>query len=218
MRIKMDAFVKRAKTTADADTSHGVPGLALCEEFITGNEERALLTAIDASAWDTTLSRRTQHYGYRYDYKSRQATAEPVAPIPDWCTFVVDRLLSQGILAQRPDQVIINEYQPGQGIAPHTDSTTAFADGIVSISLGSAISMDLTKLGPIAKGTKEVMLYRRSALSLHGDARYLWRHGIAFRLKDGKIPRQRRVSLTFRRTLAQPEEPPTRDDPIPTPQ
>ena len=55
------------------------------------------------------------------------------------------------------------------------------------------------------KGTgaaKAVVLPPRSALVLHGAARYAWQHGIATRksdLVDGQVvPRARRVSLTFR--------------------
>lgn len=151
----------------------GIEGLVLHENFLTPAEERDLLARIDAQRWNTSLKRRTQH----------------------WCDLLVDRLLDQGVLVSRPDQMIINEYQPGQGIAAHIDNTSAFADGIVSVSLGSDVVMDFVN----ADDKKELRLPRRSALSLHGPARYEWRHGIAQRKTDHGHPRARRVSLTFRK-------------------
>ncbi len=41
-----------------------VPGLEIYEDFVTCGEERELLAAVDASEWDMSLKRRTQHYGY----------------------------------------------------------------------------------------------------------------------------------------------------------
>ena len=35
------------------------------------------------------------------------------------------------------DQLIVNEYQPGQGISPHIDNQTLFGDVVVSVSLSS---------------------------------------------------------------------------------
>jgi alkylated DNA repair dioxygenase AlkB len=40
------------------------------------------------------------------------------------------------------NQLIINEYEPGQGINPHVDNTTLFTDTVVSLSLGSEAIMN----------------------------------------------------------------------------
>ena len=37
--------------------------------------------------------------------------------------------------------MIVNEYEPGQGINPHIDNTNLFRDTIVSVSLGSPTIM-----------------------------------------------------------------------------
>ena len=170
-----------------------IPGFNLHENFITPLEEQDLLQAIDKERWSHKLSRRTQHYGYIYDYKRGSSYAK-TTPIPHWCDFLIDRLVDKNVLARRPNQMIINEYMPGQGIAPHIDDPSSFDDGIVSVSLGSPIYMDF--IGD--KKRKEVYLPRRSMFSLHKQARYLWKHGIAARKYDHKIMRKRRVSLTFR--------------------
>lgn len=188
----MERFLKKPK----ADPQ--IPGLRYEANFLTEEEEDALLKHIDASEWDTSLKRRTQHYGFRYDYTTKHASAEPTTPIPDWCTLVIDRLLEKDLLKVRPDQVIVNEYEPGQGIAAHVDSTASFKDGIASVSLGSNVVMDFCHFDQ--KVSK--LLQRQSVIALHGDARYKWSHGIAARRKDNGQNRQRRVSLTFRKMAA----------------
>lgn len=150
--------------------------------MLTQEEESSLIKLIDAQSWDTTLKRRTQHYGFRYDYTSKEA-AEKVQDIPKWCHFIVARLTEQAVLCEEPDQLIINEYTPGQGIYPHVDDVKSFQDGIVSISLGSPIVMDFVN-NRNSSIKKELLLTKRSALCLHRDARYQWRHGITSRLSD----------------------------------
>ncbi len=174
-----------------------IPGLTYEEDFITKEEESQLIETIDAQKWDTSISRRTQHYGFIYNYKSKDAV-KPAEPIPEWCLFIIDRLIDRGLLKNRPDQMIVNEYKPGQGIAAHVDNVKYFEDGIVSISLNASYGMELsTNRAPIER--KELLLARCSALILHGQARYEWRHGIAAKLSDDGIQRGRRISLTFRR-------------------
>lgn len=178
-----------------------VEGLRFIPNFINAEEEQTLLEYIDAQPWNTSLSRRTQHYGYEYNYTDKEAK-KPTTPIPESFEYLMERLVERGVLTERPDQLIINEYKPGQGIAPHTDHVKYFADGIVSISLGAPVVMDFL-LSP--SGGKQIkksgVLTRRSALLMRGPARYKWRHGIANRMSDpppvGK--RERRVSLTFRK-------------------
>ncbi len=170
-----------------------IPGLHFITNFITLEEEKELLKQINKQVWSSALSRRTQHYGYIYDYKSREAVQE-TNPIPEWCQFLITRLMEKELLKNVPDQLIINEYMPGQGIFPHIDDPVSFEDGIVSLSLESDIIMDF-----IRDTKKHVMLKRRSVIVLHGDARYKWKHGITARKSDFGLKRSRRVSLTFRK-------------------
>jgi len=113
----------------------------------------------------------------------------------------VESFKQQGILSMQPDQLIINEYQPGQGIYPHVDQVKWFEKEIVSVSLGSDVLMEFKH--KVSHQQHSVHLPRRSLVLLSGDARYQWTHGITGRAKDkikGKwVPRERRVSLTFRK-------------------
>jgi len=175
----------------------GIKGLRYVADFITIDEEKAFLASIDKGVWNTQLKRRTQHYGYIYDYSAKGVTT-PATPIPEWCDVVIQRLLDMDIIQQRPDQMIVNEYHPGQGIFPHVDDVKSFRDGIVSLSLASPIIMDLVhNRDPSMR--KEIHLSRRSIIAFHDESRYQWRHGIAARRTDYGVPRERRVSLTFRK-------------------
>lgn len=46
--------------------SFGVPGLLYLQKWLIEVEEKELLCAIDESAWSVDLSRRVQHYGFKY--------------------------------------------------------------------------------------------------------------------------------------------------------
>lgn len=179
-----------------------IDGLTLIPDFISVAEEARLLELIDAAPWSEELRRRVQHYGYRYDYRKRDLSREDyVGELPRWAQVLADRLVQYGIFDTAADQVIVNEYLPGQGIAPHIDRETCFGEVVASLSLASHTTMDFTRR-PLHV---EVPLPPRSVVALRGDARHLWRHGITprrvDRLGELALERKRRVSLTFRTTL-----------------
>lgn len=93
--------------------------------------------------------------------------------------------------------MIVNEYEPGQGISPHIDNVDLFEDIIVSLSLGSECVMQFEHK-PTGRKV-EHLLRRRSALLLHKEARYEWKHGIPSRKKDNGVDRSTRYSLTLRK-------------------
>lgn len=180
-----------------------INGLTYIRNFISVSEQNSLLEKIDSELWLTELKRRVQHYGYKYDYAKHQINnAMYIAPLPDWSLAVAKRL-QQNYSPTLPDQVIVNEYEPGQGIANHTDCKTCFKDTIISLSLGSPCVMDFTN--PKKNLKKSLLLEPRSLIILKGEARYEWAHGIAKRKSDnfqGQIfKRTRRISLTFRTVL-----------------
>jgi hypothetical protein len=53
-----------------------ISGLTYIPDFITPIQETKLLNIIDQQPWLTDLKRRVQHYGYKYDYKSRSITSD----------------------------------------------------------------------------------------------------------------------------------------------
>lgn len=171
-----------------------IPGLAYIPYYVTEHEERQLVAAIDTEPWDTSWDRRRQPYGASYGKQTEAGRA-----IPPWGVALARRMHEEG-LSERPfDQMLVNEYLPGQGIAWHRDYDP-FDRTVVSLSLLAACVMDFR---PIKTGRRaSLLLQRRSLLVLSDAARYDWEHGIARRKNDRwhgiVIPRARRLSVTFR--------------------
>ena len=175
-----------------------IPGLTYISNYISSEYEEKLLKLIDTQEWNLNLKRRTQHYGYKYDYTARSLDESYyLGGIPHWIDELCNKLSVESIFIEKPDQVIINEYMPGQGIAPHIDCAPCFTGTICSLSLASGCVMDLTN-GDIKKS---ILLEPNSLLVLQGEARYKWKHGIAPRKIDNGVRRGRRISLTFRKVI-----------------
>ena len=181
-----------------------VSGLTYVPDFISAHDQDSLLSQIDQQSWLTDLKRRVQHYGYRYDYKARAVSNDAyLGTLPAWLLALSKKLHDDRIFPSAPDQVIVNEYLPGQGISAHIDCIPCFADTIASLSLGSNTVMDFSNLKTGEK--KSIVLEERSLIVLSGPARYEWQHAIPARKSDIingiKTERARRVSLTFRNVI-----------------
>ena len=182
----------------DESNVPAIPGLQYVPDFLDRRQERDLIAHVDSNEWLDDLARRVQHYGFKYDYG--HGPLRKTNPLPQWATYVGKRLQEEKFMPQVPNQLIVNEYQPGQGISPHVDREDQFGETVISLSLGSQITMDFIK-----KDTREkvsLLLDPRSLVVLSGEARHEWMHGIPGRLSDEvegeRITRTRRVSLTFR--------------------
>lgn len=187
-----------------------IAGLKYIRDFIDQQRHDDLLGQIDLLPWLTDLKRRVQHYGYKYDYKSRSVNySMRLGPLPQWAEELADILCVRRLMPERPDQVIVNEYRPGQGIANHVDCVPCFTDTVVSLSLGSPCVMEFAN-----KENRQVLpllLEPRSIVIMQGEARFAWMHGIPARKTDQyqnrTIHRGRRVSLTFRKVILESPEP-----------
>lgn len=187
-------------------------GFLIRNDFVSVEEEAMLMREIDSRQWETQLSRRTQHYGWRFEY-----TTKSCVPISESIPAVfIEKILKRlGTVAMieipwlknavgvSSVQCTVNEYERGQGIAPHVDTHAAFDDGIIALSLGSGVGLRLKQAKSSGDNREYNMwLERRSLITYVGAARYAFMHGIVSRkgdLIDGKwILRNRRVSITFR--------------------
>ncbi|XP_063807647.1 alkylated DNA repair protein alkB homolog 8 isoform X3 [Pseudophryne corroboree] len=163
------------------------PGLVIVEDFVSPDEELVMLENIlwevDNSNQKSLKHRRVKHYGYEFRYDNNNVDKDQPLPggLPEFCNSVLDRCLLQGLIKNRPDQLTINQYEPGQGIPPHIDTHSAFEDEIISLSLGAEIVMDFK---PPSGSSVPVMLPRRSLLVMSGESRHLWTHGITPRKFD----------------------------------
>ena len=179
-----------------------VRGLTFFEDFLTKEQQEYCVHRVDSAAdeWRNDLSRRVQHYGWRYDYKARAITPDMhIGALPDWLADLSQKLYDEtGLFDRVPEQVIVNEYLPGQGIATHIDHP-GFGPTVCTISLLDDWEMDFSENW---KEKFPALLQRGSCVLLTGDARSVWQHGIAPRKSEatdaGRRDRKRRLSLTFR--------------------
>lgn len=178
-----------------------IVGLSYIPNYLSPDEQAILLETVDHYPWLMDFKRRVQHYGYRYDYKAHRVDSSMyLGGLPDWAMVLAEQLYLDGYIERVPDQLIVNEYLPGQGISSHVDCVPCFDDTVLSMTLGSTCIMDFThiKSGNIIS----TLLEPGSLVVLQDEARYQWKHGIPARLTDlyrgREIARGRRVSLTFR--------------------
>lgn len=190
-----------------------IDGLSILNEFVSVEEELELLESLELTSWQETLSRKVQHYGFNFNYKALMVDFDTSSPdIPLKCLEVAERIIDTTYIpennsslkfSQLINQLTVNEYLPGQGIAPHIDTEACIGPIIYVINLGAGIVMQMKnkKLGL----KKNIWIPQRSLYIMTGDARYEWSHGIKPRSSDVVdgilINRSRRVSLTFRQAL-----------------
>jgi alkylated DNA repair dioxygenase AlkB len=171
------------------------PGLCYFPEFISRRDEEMLLVATSDGAWSSHWSRRTQFFGARYTPIERPD--EPDRPMPQWADLLLRVGVERGLFDRLPNQMGINEYLPGQGIAAHVDY---FGGSVASLTLGGGCVMDITRSELSLRVS--LWLAPRSIVLLTGPARTVWKHGIARRLSDEvlgrSVRRLRRVSITLR--------------------
>jgi alkylated DNA repair dioxygenase AlkB len=175
-------------------------GLFYAPSFLSTEDQRRLFEEIDANEWSLELKRRVQHYGYRYDYKARRIDPSMhLGPLPPFAIGIAARLQTVTSFTQLPDQLIVNEYLPGQGISAHVDCKTCFNNRVAIASLGWPYEMEFQHTH--SQTNTKLLLGVGSLLVLADEARYRWTHQIRARHQDRGVPRQRRLSLTFRKVL-----------------
>lgn len=179
------------------------PGLFVTLNFLTPQTEQALISEIDSMPWSGDLARRTQHYGYKYNYKSGNVT-EKAPDMPPNIAALAAYIGQYGLFPKVPEQVIVGEYTRNQGIAAHVDSLN-YGPVIVGVSLGedTVIKFRNKQTGEVF----DVLVPHGSIYMMSGEARYNWTHEISKNVvytvpgtqeirKKGN--NYRRISLTFR--------------------
>jgi alkylated DNA repair dioxygenase AlkB len=162
-----------------------------------------IIAALDQLPWSTVTasenSRRYQHFGSTYDYVKRKIIPD-AAPIPEFLEPVRAHLAgycTEHGLPSEFNQVIVNDYQPGQGISKHID-IKAYGPVIGCYTFGSGATMTFRR-------GEEIFHQHAVADSLYvmsGESRTAWTHEMASRKSDKvdgqTVKRGRRVSVTFR--------------------
>jgi len=198
--------------------------------------------------WTEEMSRRVKHFGFPFNYRTLMLDfCKETPPLPV-TTSALARKIEQDAMPWAIDssiryskveaastaavsvisidhldlpltQMTANEYIAGQGIAPHTDTTTCFGPLIFILTCSAGITMTFRRNkrqvdggissaeeGPVNHPMKiSIWLPRRSLLIMSAESRFDWSHSIASRKFDNVngelIQRARRVSLTFRQVI-----------------
>ena len=192
---------------------NGIPGLIYIPEFLSQKEHNSIMEILygpqnhlwvhEEGRFGSQLSRRNQQFGWRYNY-SIQDIDKSDFPLPDWTKPYYERIMTLGLLQRAPEQMIVNEYLPGQGITPHVDKTHCFGDVITGLNLESPIIIEFSPLSN-RKSSIEVYVAPRSAYLMTGEARFSYLHSIRCRTTDtvhGRVySRKKRVSITLRHVI-----------------
>jgi alkylated DNA repair dioxygenase AlkB len=159
-------------------------GLDYRDDFVSADEERALLEVIRALPFEHskyrqyTARRRTVNYGAGYDFQYNVRT--PAAEIPEFLAALRTRAARWiGVDAGAFVQALISEYQPGVPLGWHRDVPDY--ESIVAISLLSACRIRFRRYpwNPAQKGDIfAIEPQPRSAYALSGDARWKWQHSV----------------------------------------
>ena len=184
--------------------SSSVPkGLLYFKDII--EEKNELISFLDNNEkWkalsDSKNSRKVQHYGYNYDFKSGK-TSTKTDPIPEeFLSLIVSlkkKCKNAGLVESDFNQVIVNNYEVGQGISAHTD-VKEYGQIIGCYTIGSGATMRFTR----GEEKYDIYVEPNSLYIMSGESRYEWKHEMVARksdiVGDRKVQRDRRISITFR--------------------
>ncbi|KAI5444848.1 hypothetical protein KIW84_013215, partial [Lathyrus oleraceus] len=119
-----------------------LPNVFYIPDFITDADQTLLFNNIYAapsSKWKLLKNRRLQNWGGVVHEKGLLPQA-----LPPWLTNFTHKISEESGLFPSPiNHVLINEYQPNQGIMPHQDGPSYFPV-VAILSLGSPVVMDFT--------------------------------------------------------------------------
>lgn len=199
-----------------------IPGLIMIQNILTEDYEKQIVQDLDSREWDSGISRRTQHYGYRYPYdKSKRlipAASEEARQLKEDGTLLYKGLYPiinspQLVILQNyikkyfgieTDQCIVNEYDRNDTIGRHTDDETLFGDTVIAFSLLYPTLMRFQNKN--TKSKHDIVIPPHSLIIMQNQARYDFTHEIPGRKtfsyldKVYKKPENyRRVSVTFRK-------------------
>ena len=171
-----------------------LPGLEYREDFIDEVEHDALLErllAMDLAPFrfhGWTGNRRTQSFGWRYDFEDASFT--PTEPFPEWLEPLRDRAATfAGVEPAGIHHALIARYDSGAGIGWHRDRDVF--DRVVGVSLANRDTLRFRQRTPDGFRRVNLEVEPRSAYFLSGPARWEWEHRI--------VPADRlRFSITFR--------------------
>lgn len=151
------------------------PGFSYQSEFISIEEERALLKELER-----VPLHKFQWDGYDSKRRVKGYTQESGMPAP--LRVILERVSKFAkVKLEKIDHLLISEYIPGTGIGWHRDKGPY--DKIIGISLGSSAQFRLRKVGPEKNKRKwerfSLLAEPRSLYIMSDESRTRWQHSVA---------------------------------------
>ncbi|KAJ5106551.1 Oxoglutarate/iron-dependent dioxygenase [Penicillium angulare] len=166
-------------------------------DFISEDEEALLMQKVQSvplPRWTHLSHRRLQTWPSALTKSNTLLSS----PLPSWLTNpIIHRFKELGVFANAPhttpNHVLVNEYQPGQGIMPHEDGA-AYYPLVATVSLGAPIVLDIYEKDSHqldagaddshGKPRFRILQERRSLLVMRGKLYTDFLHGIAESTRD----------------------------------
>ncbi|XP_026183467.1 alpha-ketoglutarate-dependent dioxygenase alkB homolog 4 [Mastacembelus armatus] len=191
-----------------AAASFSFPGVFLWENFISEDEEKELISAMDQDVWNQSQSgRRKQDFGPKVNFKKRKVRVGSFSGLPVLSQKLVLRMQQEPSLADfHPVEQCNLEYHPerGSAIDPHFDDSWLWGERLTTINMLSSTTLTMSleqglpELGLAEEVQVAVHLPRRSLVVLYGEARHRWKHAI-----HREDVHKRRVCSTYRELSAE---------------
>jgi len=170
-------------------------GLVYVEDFVSAEEERGLVAAIEALDFREVVmhgraaKRTVRHFGLDYAYEGgKLTTGDPLPPalepLRKRCAALMERDPADLV------QILVSRYPEGAGIGWHRDAPM-FGSKIAGVSLLAPSRMRFQRTIQGEREVAAIELAPRSAYLLSGKARWSWQHSIP-------ATKALRYSVTFR--------------------
>ena len=184
-----------------------VPGLMLVADFLSCEEEAAVMDALRAAAaWTTNREQPPRKVLISGPWREGSTFSQNRATShPQWAREIADRIVVaarlscdervhpplQKLTSHKTGLLYVNEYtEESQFLNFHMDSTKMFDELIIGVSIGAPCHFSFARGSQVV----DVLLPPRSAYFMTASARFDFNHG----LKAGSLHGPLRISLTYR--------------------
>ena len=178
-------------------------GVHLLPDFVSGEESRRLLRAIESVPFALAQSgKQKQHYGARVNFNKRRVNVAALEGLPSYAPWLESRLrrrlaagsakglaqarirsLEGAIARFRTTDVFVLRYRSGDqsNLDFHVDDTFAYGEAILDLSLETDSVLTFLRDRRASGRAWEcvrVPIPARSMLVLYGPARFEWEHAV----------------------------------------
>eukprot|EP00742_Colponemidia_sp_Colp-10_P001087 GILJ01001177.1.p1 GENE.GILJ01001177.1~~GILJ01001177.1.p1 ORF type:complete len:274 (+),score=18.13 GILJ01001177.1:87-908(+) len=178
-----------------AVSEHMLRGFHVIDNFISSEEEKTLVQAMDEAGWvDAQSGRRKQDYGPMINYRNRKLKLDTFNGLPSYLLPLSRRLqtvegLEHYVIAQQQTLDYSNERD--SFLLAHVDDGWLWGQHILGINLLSHTTLSFIQ--PELNLLVSVTIPARSLYIMSGESRYNWAHAV--------LPKHiaaRRICITLR--------------------